>query len=141
MSIRTVSQCVVVMLGCGLACFAPDPELPEVEVAAEPEPELGEAAADEEFRATYSCPGDVEFYGFTSEWVGPQGFEGDDVDPFYCLTRCEGHYDMSRANKQKVEDPSKRTDSWCLSYAASFCSKLNRELESWCWGIREEDDD
>jgi hypothetical protein len=140
MSIRTVTRSVVVTLGCGLACIASDPELPEVEVAAEPEePELAEADA-EEFRASYICPGDVEFYGFTSEWVGPQAFPGDDVEPFYCVTRCEGHYEMSRANKKKIEDPSERTDSWCLTYAALYCSKLNRELESWCWGIRDEDD-
>ena len=141
MSNRTVTKCVLVMLGCAFACVAPDPELPELEVTEEPEqePALGEAEAEAEadhFRASYECAGGEEIYEFTSELVEPQGFE--DEEPFYCLARCENHDQMSRANNTKVKNPSNRTDSWCLAYAAYYCSKLKRELESWCWGMEEE---
>jgi hypothetical protein len=118
-------------LTCVLACATDDSDLPEV----------GAMQETEEFRASYYCAGGEEIYEFTSELVDVRGVGWEDAEPFYCLTRCEGHHDMSRARKTAVHNPSSRTDSWCLSYAAYYCARLDRELESWCWGTREEDDD
>lgn len=134
MSSKAMMNCAFAALFCGFACGEP-PEMPEVgELAQEP-------AADEEFRVSYSCAGGEEIYEFTSDLKRGFAFDDDETDPFYCLTRCEGHDEMSRARKTAIDDPSERTDSWCLSYAAYFCSRLERELESWCWGTREDEDE
>src|SRR5690606_5803190 len=123
--------CALASLFCGGACAADDSEMPEVS-------ELAQEPADEQFRASYERAGGEEIYEFTSE-LGEVGvFEFDDADRFYCLTRCEGHGELSRARQTSIKDPSSRTDSWCLSYAAYYCARLSRELESWCWGTRED---
>lgn len=134
---KAMSTCALAAL-CGvLACAVEDPELPEVSDS-RPGPALAQSDSDE-FRVSYECAGGEEIYEFTSDFEDKQAFGWDDDVDFYCLTRCEGHEQMSRARKSSISDPSSRTDSWCLSYAANFCARLDRELESWCWGTREED--
>ncbi|MFO7565526.1 MAG: hypothetical protein R6X02_22985 [Enhygromyxa sp.] len=141
MTLSTVSKCALVALFCSFACFVEDSDLPEIDAAdpienfdeAEVEAEA-EAEADD-FRVSWECAGGELNTRFVSRpYIGVRGIP---ADPFYCLTLCEGHRQVSRANRESVRDPSRRTDSWCLAHAAYYCSRLRRELEGWCWGMRD----
>lgn len=141
MSMQTISKCALAALFCSLACFAEDPELAEADVI-EPteEPALGEADA-EEFRVSWDCAGGRLNREFEAEDIQRFPGIGGDADPFYCLTRCDGHNRISQANSDEIDNPSEQTDSWCLAHAAFYCARLDRELDGWCWGMPYEDED
>ena len=134
MSIQTVSKCALVALLCSFGCDGEDAETLQANVADPTEDQQSEADGDE-FRVSWECAGGELNYGFVSRpYVGIRGIP---ADPFYCLTICEGHRQVSRANREAVRDPSQRTDSWCLAQAAYYCARIRRELDGWCWGTRD----
>jgi hypothetical protein len=131
MVMKNVSMCAFLALVCSFACISED----EANVAEPTEEQaIGEPDADD-FRASWECAGGELITSFTSDY--PRGFLQGRPDPFYCLTQCVGHNQVSRASSEAVRDPSQRTESWCLARAADYCAKVRRELEGWCWGMRD----
>jgi len=133
---KVVARWSLVGLFCGIACVAePDEEVLEAEQISEPGQE-GDESHEDQFRASYSCI----LVGEEEEEEEEEEDDDDDIigGDIYCLAKCKG-FKVTRAVKSPV-DPKKRGDYWCEYKAKEFCDYFDKDYDSWCWGIKDEDD-